>query len=84
MQKVILTLIILLATYLRLSDLGLMEFKYDEAMVSVLTVDLVKGHVFPQVGIMSSVGLHNPPLFIYIMAIPFSLFKTSSQERVGN
>jgi hypothetical protein len=67
--------IMLLAAYLRLSNLELTEFKLDEAHVCSKAAEfLASGHP-PLVGIGSSVGMANPPLFIYLMAIPISLSK---------
>ena len=62
--------IIVLAAVLRLGDLDLMEFKGDEAVAIHLTRPLVEGTDVPGAGLMSSVGIHNPPLFIYLTAAP--------------
>jgi 4-amino-4-deoxy-L-arabinose transferase-like glycosyltransferase len=65
--------IMLVAAYLRLSNLELTEFKLDEAHVCSKAAEfLASGHP-PLVGIGSSVGAANPPLFIYLAAIPISL-----------
>ena len=58
------------AAYTRLTYLDMVEFKGDEAAVSQLSMWLAEGVHFPLVGIVSSVGVTNPPVFIYLMAIP--------------
>lgn len=64
------TLLALLALALRTVDLGLLEFKGDEAVAIHLALPMAEGKALPQVGLMSSVGLHNPPLFIWLTALP--------------
>ncbi len=64
------TLLALLALALRTVDLGLLEFKGDEAVGIHLALPMAEGKALPQVGLMSSVGLHNPPLFIWLTALP--------------
>jgi 4-amino-4-deoxy-L-arabinose transferase-like glycosyltransferase len=67
--------IMLLAAYLRLSNLELTEFKLDEAHVCSKAAEFLASGRPPLVGIGSSVGAANPPLFIYLTAIPVSLSK---------
>ena len=62
--------VIVVAAVLRFGDLGLMEFKGDEAVAIHLALPLAEGKALPQVGLVSSVGVHNPPLFIYLTALP--------------
>ncbi len=71
--KLALVAIILLAAYLRLSHLELTEFKLDEAHVCSRATEFLASGRPPLVGIGSSVGMANPPLFIYLTAIPVSL-----------
>jgi 4-amino-4-deoxy-L-arabinose transferase-like glycosyltransferase len=73
--KLALMAIMLLAAYLRLSNLGLTEFKLDEAHVCSKAAEFLASGRPPLVGIGSSVGAANPPLFIYLTAIPLSLSK---------
>ena len=47
-----------------------MEFKGDEAVAIQLAMPMVEGRELPRVGLMSSVGVHNPPLFIWLVAAP--------------
>lgn len=62
--------VVLLAAVLRLSRLDLMEFKADEAQAAVLVVKALSGEGLPTHGLMSSVGIYNPPNFIYLMLLP--------------
>jgi 4-amino-4-deoxy-L-arabinose transferase-like glycosyltransferase len=71
--KLALMTIMLLAAYLRLSNLELTEFKLDEAHVCSKAAEFLASGRPPLVGIGSSVGAANPPLFIYLTAIPVSL-----------
>jgi 4-amino-4-deoxy-L-arabinose transferase-like glycosyltransferase len=68
-----LLLVLLIVAVLRLGDLPLAEFFHDEAMVSLLAQDLALGESFPMTGIISSVGLPNPPQAVYVMALPYLL-----------
>src|SRR4051812_46820368 len=63
--------IIILAAALRLGAPGIVEFKTDEANLSVLSLDMVHGRSFPLLGIDSSVGIRNAPVSVYLMAIPY-------------
>ena len=69
-DAIFLLLILLVAALLRLLNLDYMEFKRDEADNLFLAADLVSGKTFPLVGIPSSIGTYNPPLFTYLMGIP--------------
>lgn len=60
------------AAWLRLRDLGLAEFKVDEATATYLARRLLDGH-FPTVGLTASIGARNPPFFIYLMAVPLGV-----------
>jgi 4-amino-4-deoxy-L-arabinose transferase-like glycosyltransferase len=65
-------LIVALAAFVRLWHLDLIEFKGDEAMALARTAEFVVDGKLPTVGLMSSVGVYNPPLFIYLLAAPFA------------
>lgn len=73
LESIALIAILLLAAYLRLGFPAVIEFKSDEAYLSRLALDLVRGRHFPLLGMPSSVGLPNPPMAVYLMAVPFSL-----------
>jgi uncharacterized membrane protein len=47
-----------------------MEFKADEANNLFMASYLALGRAFTLVGIPSSIGTYNPPLFTYLMALP--------------
>jgi hypothetical protein len=68
-----LALVLLIASMLRLGEPGMVEFLHDEAYLSLLAQDLVAGGEIPLTGIPSSVGIPNPPISLYIMAIPYAL-----------
>lgn len=63
-------LVLLLASFLRLYRLDLMEFKDDEAQAAFLVVQALEGERFPIHGLMSSVGIYNSPVFIYLLLLP--------------
>ena len=54
---------------LRSSFIGIIEFKADEATALALTAKQLTG-ALAQTGLVSSVGIFNPPFFIYLLAIP--------------
>jgi 4-amino-4-deoxy-L-arabinose transferase-like glycosyltransferase len=63
--------IAVLAAWLRLRRLDLVEFKVDEA----IAIDMARGVLngdFPTAGLTSSTGARNPPLLIYLTAIPLA------------
>ncbi len=62
--------LVAVAAGLRFLDLGLLEFKGDEAVAIHLALPMAEGEALPQIGLMSSVGLNNPPLFIWLTALP--------------
>jgi 4-amino-4-deoxy-L-arabinose transferase-like glycosyltransferase len=61
-----------LAAWLRLRRLDLVEFKVDEAIAIDMARGVLDGH-FPTAGLTSSTGARNPPLLIYLMAIPLAV-----------
>ena len=65
--------IISVGAWLRFSNLDLLEFKSDEAVASWLALKFVKGGMLPLAGLMSSVGVTNPPLFIYLIIPMFAV-----------
>jgi len=67
------TLCLLLAAVCRFALFDLVEFKYDEAQVSTLALDLVYHHIVPQTSILTSGGFHNPPIMVYLAALPVLL-----------
>jgi hypothetical protein len=61
--------IVLLGGWLRCSRLDLMEFKDDEWRLHSLAVEQASGRM-QLTGMMSSVGVHNPPMPVYLFSIP--------------
>lgn len=68
----ILVFIAALAAWVRLDRLEFMEFKQDEAVALVLARSVRTGGAIylPATGLLSSVGVFNPPLFIYLLGVP--------------
>jgi 4-amino-4-deoxy-L-arabinose transferase-like glycosyltransferase len=58
-----------LAGWLRLRQLELAEFKFDEATAVALARRVLDGDLVTA-GLTSSIGAENPPLFVYLTAIP--------------
>lgn len=68
-----LALILLIAAFMRLSCPGIVEMQHDEGMLSVMVQDMVyRGHI-PLTGILSSTGIPNPPVTVYVLALPYAL-----------
>lgn len=65
-------LIIALSSIFRLTNLDLVEFKADEASNLLLATRIFFSHPLPYAGVASSVGILNPPFFIYLI-IPLTL-----------
>ena len=64
--------VLALAAWLRFRHLELVEFKADEATAVDLARRVLDGHL-PSVGLTSSVGALNPPLFVYLTAVPLAI-----------
>lgn len=64
--------IAVLAAWLRLRELDLVEFKVDEAIAIDMARGVLDGH-FPSAGLTSSSGARNPPLLVYLTAIPLAV-----------
>ncbi len=70
-QWVGLLLVVILAAAMRLYRLDAVEFYHDEAMVGMLAQEMADGQTFPLQGIVSSVGIPNPPQTVYTVLPPF-------------
>ena len=74
--------ILVVAAIVRFVDLDLMEFKADEAEATRLALHVLGlsepgvGRFFPTAGLTSSVGTLNPPLFIYLIALPLAIVRS--------
>ena len=66
----------------RFARLDLMEFKGDEANACRLALHVLGYHepgvgtFFPTAGLGSSIGIPNPPLFVYLMALPLAIVRS--------
>ncbi|HUJ09071.1 MAG TPA: hypothetical protein VL171_03530 [Verrucomicrobiae bacterium] len=69
----LLCLIIVLGGWLRFSHLDLLEFQGDEAYAANLALKCVHEVRLPSAGLMSSVGVTNPPMFIYLLIPMFAI-----------
>ncbi len=68
-----LLLVVFVAAILRLGEPGIVEFKHDEAWLSRIAQDWLDGGSLPLTGMPSSVGVPNPPISVYLIALPFAL-----------
>ncbi len=75
-EWIALMLILLLAAALRMGAPGISEFKRDEANMMARALDLARGRGLPLLGLSSSVNVPNPPVSVYLFAVPF-LFSDS-------
>lgn len=66
------------AAVFRVTNLGLVEFKTDEAVAMLLATKPFFGHAFTQAATASSVGILNPPLFIYLLTPLVAISKDPS------
>ncbi len=64
--------IVLLAGYLRLGYLDLVEFKLDEVTHCRLALEVLQGHL-PVVGSTASVGIPKPAGMTYLLVLPLTL-----------
>jgi len=76
LETVLVAAIIGLAAFLRMGWSGVVEFKRDEANLSLLALDFARNGSFPLLGIGSSVGVPNAPINVYLLTIPY-FFTTS-------
>lgn len=63
--------VMLVATFLRMGDIGITEFKRDEAVLSQLARNVATGEDLPLLGMGSSTGFPNSPVSVYLFAIPY-------------
>lgn len=68
-----LSIILSIALLMRFANVGVVEFFHDDAMLSTLALEMTREGVIPTTGILSSVGIPNPPISVYVMALPFAL-----------
>ncbi len=73
LEWLLLAMILAVGAYLRFSHLDLLEFQGDEAFAAQLALGFVKHGKLPLAGLMSSVGVTNPPLFSYLLIPMFAI-----------
>lgn len=69
----LLAVIVAVGAWLRFSHFDLLEFQGDEAYAAQLALQFLKHGQLPTAGLMSSVGVTNPPLFIYLLIPMFAI-----------
>ena len=67
MEWLSLAAIVAVGAWLRFQHRELLEFKGDEAFAANRALEFVRGGQLPTSGLMSSVGVSNPPLFIWLL-----------------
>jgi hypothetical protein len=75
--------ILVVAVYLRVSHIGLLEFKADEANAAILAVKMAHGEAFPSVGLTYSVGVRQAPLYIYLLAPFLAVSRSPAAFTIG-
>jgi hypothetical protein len=66
-------LVLVLAAFLRLNDLGAGYFDGDDAFISIRALQVAREHALVLVGPPMAVGLWHSPVSVYLYAIPYSL-----------
>lgn len=64
-------LLLVLAVVVRMWRLDLMLYEIDEGIASIYALQLIGHGIIPTVGVKTSLGFYNPPLFIFIVSLPF-------------
>ncbi len=72
-EWLILAGIVAMGAWLRFQHPELLEFKSDEAFAANQALEFVRGGKLPTSGLMSSVGVSNPPLFVWLLIPMFFL-----------
>jgi len=73
LEIIAVTLVLLLAAYLRLNHLDWTEFKQDEARLSQIAYDMARTGEIPLRSIGASTGVVNLPLAAWLLAIPYAV-----------
>lgn len=63
--------VLLLTAFARLYAIPMAEYRYDEAELSRLALDVAHGEEWHTKGLLSSQGLYHPPAMVYIIALPY-------------
>ena len=70
LRRISLLAVLLLAAFLRLRKLGTSPFGFDAAVLSNLAALFLDTGIPPAQGMISSIGVNNPPLAVYIFSLP--------------
>lgn len=75
MRKLLMPALVLLAFALRVWRIDIVHFQIDESIAAAVASQI--GHLrrFPLTGIETSFGFHNPPLYLYVLAPVFAIFR---------
>ncbi|MBZ0303089.1 MAG: glycosyltransferase family 39 protein [Anaerolineae bacterium] len=73
LQYIPLVAILLLAGLLRLGWPGVNSFAFDEARLSLISLDMARGGQFAALGMPSSVGVPNLPAAAWVYSLPYVL-----------
>lgn len=82
LERIAVGVIVATAIVTRFARLDLMEFKGDEAEACRLALHVLGysepgvGRFFPTAGLTSSIGIPNPPLFVYLVAVPLAIVRS--------
>ena len=68
-----LLVILAIAAFMRFGRADVVEYFHDDAMLSTLALEMSDGLRFPLTGILSSTGIPNSPVSVYILAAPFAI-----------
>jgi 4-amino-4-deoxy-L-arabinose transferase-like glycosyltransferase len=68
-----LAVVLLIAAITRLGDLGVVQYRYDEGLLSGISQEIVAGRSFPLLGLHTTTGVPTSPVSLYVMAIPYLL-----------
>ncbi|MEL7433125.1 MAG: glycosyltransferase family 39 protein [Chloroflexota bacterium] len=67
-------LILLFGFMMRVADgAGTTTFRYDQARLAQISLEMANGELFPLLGIQSSAGVPNSPMTVYVLAPFFAL-----------
>ncbi|MEO1663983.1 MAG: glycosyltransferase family 39 protein [Chloroflexota bacterium] len=72
-EWMLLLMIITVAAAMRLARPGIVEFKHDEAYLSLLALDALAAGDLPMLGMPSSVGIPNAPTSVWLMMLPYAV-----------
>ncbi len=68
-----LLLILALAAVMRFGRSDIVEYFHDDAMLATLALQTADGTRWPLTGILSSTGIPNSPVSVYLLTIPFAI-----------